>query len=432
MRTVDGDAQPAARPTGEPAVLSARTGWTMVVAVFVILMTLNGLTFYSMSAYIDALVDERGMSLTLASSGPAVSSLVSGASGLVVARLIGVVPIRVLLVIGALGTACGLTAIGLSTRPWQLWASFALFGASSAWTSAGPCSALVSRWFPDSPAKPLAIAMTGLSAGGAFVPPIALALIDSHGVAAASRTIAIAVLIIVGLIAVILREAPAPPPKRAADGSTAQARASFGDRTFTCLFVGFGVIMLAQLGTGTHLVRLAREGGISSAALAVSTMALCSFGGRLGSIPILAAVGLRRFTIGLGALQVCALTTLATAGSELQLVLGAGMLGATTGNFIFLGSLYCIEAYGVADYPRMFARVNLSSPLGSGAGPLVIGIMATALGGYGLTLALMAIVSAIGTSCVVASGVDSARRGPRGRRSQRRAPASAPSLPAVK
>ena len=77
MRTVDGDAQPAARPTGEPAVLSARTGWTMVVAVFVILMTLNGLTFYSMSAYIDALVDERGMSLTLASG----SGLESRSSG---------------------------------------------------------------------------------------------------------------------------------------------------------------------------------------------------------------------------------------------------------------------------------------------------------------------------------------------------------------
>ena len=393
-----------------PTAPSRRTGWTMVVAVFVILATLNGLTFYSMSAYIDALVDERGMSLTLASSGPGISALVSGLSGLVVARLIGVVPIRVLLVIGATGTAVGLTAIGRSTEPWQLWLSFALFGASSAWTSAGPCSALVSRWFPDAPAKPLAVAMTGLSAGGAFVPPIALALIDARGIASASRTIAIAVLVIVGLIAIVIREAAAPPRRPAADGTVADPpRTSFRDRRFRCLFVGFGVIMLAQLGTGTHLVRLARESGIAGAALAVSTMALCSFGGRLASIPVLAALGLRRFTIALGVLQVGALLTLASAGTQVQLVLGAAMLGATTGNFIFLISLYCIEAYGIADYPRMFARVNLSSPLGSGSGPLVIGVMATALGGYGLTLGLMAVVSAIGASCVVASGVDSRR-----------------------
>ncbi|MCU1688248.1 MAG: major facilitator superfamily protein [Jatrophihabitantaceae bacterium] len=401
MRNVDGDAQPAR---------SSRTGWTMVAAVFVILTTLNGLTFYSMSAYIDALVDERGMSLTLASSGPTVSSLVSGASGLLVARLIGVVPIRVLLAIGASGTACGLVAIGASTQAWQLWASFALFGASSAWTSAGPCSALVARWFPDSPARPLAIAMTGLSAGGAFVPPIALALIDRHGVAAASRTIALAMLVIVGLIALIIREAPAPPRRAADAGDARPARASFRDRSFTCLFVGFGVIMLAQLGTGTHLVRLARENGIAGAALAVSAMAICSFGGRLGAIPVLAALGLRRFTMVLGVVQITALLTLSTASSQVHLVVGAAMLGATTGNFIFLGSLYCIEAYGLADYPRMFARVNLSSPLGAGAGPLVIGVMATALGGYGLTLALMAVISATGTTLLVASGVDSARR----------------------
>lgn len=403
----------AGPPSAQAPQLSRRTGWTMVGAVFVILTTLNGLTFYSMSAYIDALVDERGMSLTLASSGPTVSSIVSGLSGLVVARLIGVVPIRILLIVGAVGTACGLAAIGSSTKPWQLWASFALFGASSAWTSAGPCSALVARWFPDSPARPLAIAMTGLSAGGAFVPPIALALIDRHGVAAASRTIAVAVLLIVGLIAIIVREAPAPARPSAGLGSGEPARASFRDRRFACLFAGFGIVMLAQLGTGTHLVRLARENGIAGAAVAVSAMAVCSFGGRLCAIPVLAALGLRRFTIALGVLQVAALLTLSMAGGQAQLVLGAAMLGATTGNFIFLGSLYCIEAYGLADYPRMFARVNLSSPLGSGAGPLVIGVMATALGGYGLTLVLMAVVSAAGTTLLVSSGVDSARRGRR-------------------
>lgn len=389
-------------------IRNARTGWTMVGAVFVILATLNGLTFYSMSAYIDALVDERGMSLTLASSGPTVSSIAGGAAGLLVARLMQTVRIRTLMMVGALGTACGLVAIGYSTSPWQLWISFAIFGGFATATSANPGSTLVARWFPDSPARPLAIAMTGLSAGGAFVPPISLGLIDAYGIASASRIIAVSVLVIVVLVAVVVREAPAPLPRAAAPGEAEPTSATASGRPFYCMFFGFGVLMLSQLGSGTHLVRLARETGIGSAALAVSVMAMCSFGGRLASIPVLARLGLRRFTIAVGSFQVLALLVLAHADSVFLLVLGAGMLGATVGNIIFLSSLYCIEAYGLVDYPRMFARVNLSSPLGAGAGPLVVGVLAAALGGYGATLSLMACVSAVGTALLVASGVDSA------------------------
>src|SRR5689334_17507958 len=54
------EAAVAAEPTTSAPQLSARTGWAMVGLVFIILSTLNGLTFYSMSAYLDALVNERG------------------------------------------------------------------------------------------------------------------------------------------------------------------------------------------------------------------------------------------------------------------------------------------------------------------------------------------------------------------------------------
>ena len=403
------DAMPLVDAPTRPT-LSARTGWTMVGAVFVILATLNGLTFYSMSAYIDALVDERGMSLTLASSGPTVSSIAGGLSGLLVARLMRTVRIRTLMMVGALGTAVGLVAIGSSGSAWQLWISFAIFGGFAAATSANPGSTLVARWFPDSPARPLAIAMTGLSAGGAFVPPVSLGLIDAYGIDVASRIIAVSVVVIVVLVAIVVREAPPPVPKATAPGEREPVPASASGRRFYCMFIGFGILMMSQLGSGTHLVRLARETGIGSAALAVSVMAMCSFGGRLASIPILAGLGLRRFTLCIGSFQVLALLVLANANSVFLLVLGAGMLGATVGNIIFLSSLYCIEAYGLVEYPRMYARVNLSSPIGAGAGPLVVGVLATALDGYGLTLTLMACVSAVGTVLLVASGVDSTRR----------------------
>ena len=401
--------------------LDASYGRVIVGVAFCILGVAVGLNFYSMSAYIDALVDERGFSLAVASAGPTFSSIFGGIGGLTTARLLKTVPSRLLLMVGAAGVGLTLAGIGASTAAWQLWICFSLLGFFGSMASGIPVSALVARWFPTAPAKPLTIAMTGMALGGAIIPPVVLGVIGAFGLAEGSLILGGALIVIVWALSLFMKEPPAVLQEAAKAVPPKANRASVRDPLFAMIFGGMFFLFVSQIATSNHLVRLAKENDTHAAALAVTTLAIGALIGRLAGIPLLPAVGLRRIAISVAVSQAAGQFVLSGAYHAWSMLLGSFLIGFAMGNVAILQSLFAIEAYGLVEYPRMFARINLAAPIGGGLGPLLVALLHGAFDGYRWALVVMGAMSVIGGLILFATGIDTdSKRGRIGTRKPKR------------
>ena len=97
------------------------------------------------------------------------------------------------------------------------------------------------------------------------------------------------------------------------------------------------------------------------------------------------------FVRALVARRVVTLGLLAVADSRFELLLAAGLFGATVGNLLMLHPLWLADAFGVRAYPRLFSVSNAWTVLGVAMGPLVIGIIYDLSDyriGYGLAVVL--------------------------------------------
>jgi MFS family permease len=381
-------------------------GWVVVGVAFTILSLIGGLTFYAMSAYINALVSDRGFSLPVASAGPTMSAAFGGLGGLATARLMRTVSTRLIMAAGALGLGLSIVGIGSSHAVWQLWAAFAASGWFSSMTSVIPVSSLVARWFPAAPARPLTLALTGLSVGGAVVPPVVLGVLGAWGLTVGSTVLGAAVVVLVAAAVVFVREPPADRTAATA-GAVPGERPALAEKRFVLLFGGMTCLFLSQVAATAHLVRLTEENGTGGAALAVSILALGSFSGRIVGMPLLPLIGLRRLAVGVGLVQAAGQVMLALSGSRAELFAGTYLLGLAMGNVSVLQSLFTIEAYGLDDYPWMLSRVSLADPIGAGLGPLLVGLMHGWLDGYRWPLITMGALSVLGAVGLFLTGVDS-------------------------
>ncbi|MCW2605261.1 MAG: putative major facilitator superfamily transporter [Pseudonocardiales bacterium] len=380
-------------------------GWTVVAAAFAILGISSGITFYSMSAFINGLVDQRGFSLAVASAGPTMSSAFGAVGGLFTAWLMKRMTVRSIVLIGAAGLGTSLMLIGASHTIWQLWGAFALSGWFGSMASGIPVTALVARWFPIAPAKPLVLAQTGMSVGGALLPPVVLSAVNGWGLTAGGLLLGGMLFAVLGLAALYMREPPA--------GLTARKSAGDGVHTsvlsalFLTLMGGMLCLFVSQIATIFHIVRLAEENGTGGTGAAASVLALGAFVSRLGGIPLLPVIGLRTMTVSVALIQAAAQFVLAGAYSEAQLFVGMFLLGVAMGNVSVLSSLFIIEAYGLSDFPRLMARMGLAWPIGSGVGPLLVGLLHGMSGGYPVPLMAMGTLSLIGGVTLFSTGIDS-------------------------
>ena len=388
------------------------SGWKVVGAGFAIMGISSGVTFYSMSAFLNGLVEQRGFSLAVASAGPTMSSIAGALGGLFTAWLMQRMTVRMIVAIGAVGMGGAMMLIGASHTIWQLWAAFALSGWFGAMTSGIPVTSLVARWFPIAPAKPLVLAQTGMSVGGALLPPVVLSIVNGWGLTAGGLLLGGLMIAVLFGAAMFMREPPDDPGKAKADPDG--KRVSVLSPLFLTLVGGVLCLFVSQIATTFHVVRLAEENGTGGAAAAASVLAVGTFLSRLGGIPILPRIGLRAMTVAVAVTQAAAQFVLAGAYSEAQLFLGMFLLGVAMGNVSILSPLYIIEAYGLGDYPRLMARMGLAWPIGSGLGPLIVGLVHGATGGYPIPLILMGTLSLVGGASLFSTGIDSADK--RGRR----------------
>lgn len=186
-------------------------GWFVVAATTIVYMLVIGAVHGSFGVYVIPISHElnipratMNMALTATSIGNMFLSPLIG-------RAVDRYPARNILIVASMCLGAGFTIIGLSSQLWIFALAMGIFipigiNASASLNMVN----LVLRWFTVHRIRALVFATIGVSAGTTVVPPIAALLIEWIGWRLTLICIGMALMALLVVIALFLREAPGP------------------------------------------------------------------------------------------------------------------------------------------------------------------------------------------------------------------------------
>ena len=400
-------------------------GWAIVAALFAILSVHSGLAFYNASVILSAATDELGASVSSISGATGLFFAISGLAGFVLARPMDRIDIRWFFLAGGVIGAAALFSLRWVDSVLDLYIFFAFFGIGFGVGGLLPAMTLVTRWFDRRRSVAISVASTGLSVGGIVLTPLAVYLIQRGGLADAGPFMAAVWIVgIVPIALLVLRPFPSSlglrpdgeSPGSAADsvaeqqepaeenppGATfAQARRN---RFFIGLCAAYLFIFFGQVGALAQLFNMVQERADATVAgTALSSLAAASVVARLIGGVVVIRVDTRLFATALALVQVAALVLLAVAGSSITLIGFAIVFGMSIGNLLMLQPLLLAEAFGVAEYSRIYSSNQLIGTAGVAAGPFVLGVVRD-LADYRSAFLVAGAASLLGAISLLASG----------------------------
>ena len=354
----------------------------------------SGVGFYGLAVYLNAFSNEFGWTVSSISLATTSFFLVGGLSGLWIAKFIATHDVRIMILGGAVLGTVALYLLGFVEHRWQLFAVYILYALGWSASGLGPATTVVTRWFHTKRASALAIASTGLSMGGIVVTPFVKWIIDDRGIRGGSPWLALMWLVgVVPVTVLFLRPHPQPfgwlpDGERVVAGeipsvSGTPLHEAVKTRFFFAISIGYVFALGAQVGSVQQLVKLVEErtdkGTATAATIVLSAMSIF---GRFAGGRLIPRTNMIRFTIGVAVVQAISLATLSFMDSPLPILLSIGLFGATLGNMLMMQSLLIADRFGVRDFPRISARVGLIAFSGTAGGPLLLGWLHDAAGGY--------------------------------------------------
>ncbi len=392
-------------------------GWRVVAGCFIVLTTSSGLGFYGLAVYLNALSNERGWEVSAISLATTWFFFVAGVVGVWTARLIVRYDIRTVVSVGGVVGGVALAALGQVREQWQLFVVYGVF--ATGWALAGlvPMTTVVTRWFHARRSIALSVASTGLSFGGILITPAAKWLLDRQGLDSGTPWLgAVYVLGIVPVTLWLVRPDPEtigwlPDGERAVPGVAVRSalgtpyREAVTSRFFIWLTIGYILALGSQVGGIQQLVKLVEERTTADiAALATLVLAATSVVARLIGGRVVASMPMIAFTAALAALQMIALVSLGFAESAPFIFSSIVLFGATIGNILMLQPLLIAERFGVRDYPRIYSRAQLFGLVGTAGGPLLLGWLHDASGGYRVSYVVAGCCSLAGAAAILWAG----------------------------
>ncbi len=381
-------------------------GWVIVGAVFVILMVASGVGFYNASVILAAATDELDASVGAVSGATGLFFAIGGLTGFALARRMEIIDLRWFFLGGGIVGATALYGLRWVDSVPALYLFFALFGIGFGSAGLVPATTLVTRWFDRRRPIAISIASTGLSVGGIVLTPIVAWLINRDGLANAGTWLAVMWLVGIVPIAVLLvrpfpssmglradgepkPERPVPKPDSSNDddsnndddnnndppsgASYAQARAT---RFFLGLCAAYLFIFFGQVGGLAQLYNMVLERtDTATASTSLSAIALASVVARLVGGLVVIRVDTRLFTFAVALIQVVALALLGFGATPFSLVGSSVVFGMSIGNLLMLQPLLLAEAFGVAEYSRIYSFSQLIGTVGVAAGPFALGLV---------------------------------------------------------
>ena len=396
-------------------------GWYIVVGVAIVMLGGVGVGYYGLAVFLKPLQIAHGWSNASVSGATALYFVVSGLAAAVVGPYIdrhGPMPY---LTAGLILTAVMVGCIGFVEELWQLYAVYTLLAVAFGLAGGVSTNVIMARWFIRRRARAMSISATGVSSAGVMLPPLGAWLIASGGLELTTPVIA-AFTIVVGLpvIFFVLVWDPSQmrlPPDGAVPATGPPAHAGLSDEvqtrrwtlsqamrtlSFWAVAIAFVLVLLSQTGYLIHEIAFLedRTGSRTAASLALSLGAIGSIVARLIVGAFADALSKRHLTAGLFAFQAVSVLLITFIDTEVTNYVFAFTFGLTIGNIYMMQSLLTSEIFGYVSFGALFGMISFTSQVSSGAGPLLVGLLEEATGGYetpflvtaGITLAAAVVV----------------------------------------
>ena len=276
-------------------------GWLVVAAAFLVALYGFGLGFYGPGIYLVALKALHGWP-TAELSSAITAYYVLGATFLFfcVGPLFDRHGARKVVVVGTVAMACGVVLLAHVTRPWHVYAAFAVMWVGWSTMSGAAINIIVAPWFDRRRGLAVSWALNGASAGGIIIAPLLTFLAARFSFVFAMALVSasmLATLIPVAIVVLRPRRVDEYDPVERTAGSdkaprvsTASAAQASGFRlttvlrssVFISISVPFALGLTAQVGFLTHQIGfLSPSIGTIAAGWAVS---LTTFAAVLGRI----------------------------------------------------------------------------------------------------------------------------------------------------
>src|SRR5262249_1767115 len=202
---------------------------------------------------------------------------------------------RIVVTIGTVAMACGVVALTLVTRRWQIYAAFGVMSLGWATMSGAGINIIVAPWFESRRGLALSWAMNGASAGGIVLVPLLIlsfSLLGLSGALDAAAVVMLAVLIPTVLLVLRprrpdehdpmeLRLASPEPVTPTREAGEFRPAAILRSRAFITVSIPFALALTAQVGLLTHQVAFLSPGiGTTAAGWAISVTTSAAVIGR--------------------------------------------------------------------------------------------------------------------------------------------------------
>jgi len=393
-------------------------GWLVVAAAFLVAIFGFGLGFYGPGIYLVALKARHGWATGELSS--AITMYYVFGAGLlffVVGPLFDRWGARIVITIGTVAMACGVVALTLLTRPWQIYAAFGVMSLGWATMSGAAINIIVAPWFDRRRGLALSWAMNGASAGGVVIAPMLVLLISRFGFAAGLNTAA-ALMLAVLLPVVMLMLRPKHPDEHdmadfqsasiklppsavtsANEGPEVRLGAVLRNRAFILTSIPFALGLTAQVGFLTHQVAfLSPTIGTIAAGWAVSLTTFAAVAGRIATGFILDRFNRRAVASLNFVVQAFGLRILAVSTEQSALYLGCLLFGVGVGNATSLPGLIVQQEFAKQHFARIVSLIVAINQFSFAFGPTLLAELQNAEGTYTAALLVcvaMEIVAAI-------------------------------------
>ena len=269
-----------------------------------------------------------------------------------------------------------------------------------------PYAKAVSSWFDERRGLALGIAMTGIGIGATLVPQFARGVIAAYGWRTGYVALGALMLVVAfPAVAIFIRE---PDPRERAfgyaDGVVPGLTVGESLRTssFWLLAVPVFLVVTTINGIVGHLVPLLTDRGleVGQATATLSVVGLSTIAGRLVSgylldryfAPMVTAVV---FLLPLAGVTILGLGAAGAAPTLAAMTLGFG-LGAEIDVIGFMVSRY----FGLRAYGEIYGCMFAIFTVGTGLGPVLMGLSFDATGSYTFTLAVFAIALVVASLLV--------------------------------
>ncbi|GIW13701.1 MAG: MFS transporter [Tepidiforma sp.] len=413
------------RPLPPAARILPRTwfyGWYVAIACAALMMVGVGVGYYGLPIFLKPLKDAHGWSTAQVSWAPAIYFCVSGLTAAIVGPYVDRYgPLRFML-IGSVINGISAALIGLVNELWQLYLVYFVFAVAFGMSSNIAVNAILTRWFVRRRALAMSISFTGVSLGGVILAPVASRLIDAGGLELATPVLGALVIItsipvILGVIVFDPMEVGMLPDGDTADREPPAARQAAlaaqlrpwtraeAMRTigFWGILIAFLLVLIAQTGYVVHQVTFLEDrlGSRSAAAFTISVTAFGSIVARLAVGIFADNVDRRLLTVILFVVQATAIMLIIHTDSVAATWALTLVFGLTIGNIYMMQSLLVGEIFGMVSFGSIFGLISLAGQVGSGLGPIGVGIIHDATDGYTVPFTITAILTYIAAVAVL-------------------------------